>query len=91
MTTLSSVICKVPQSSIEFQAQIELQEGQWLVDGKNNKSDIEYIFKHGQVNKYAVEDVSNNPDTTKKQSSFWTELQDRKETVTGCQQAAIAF
>ena len=76
-----SVICKVPQSSIEFQAQIELREGQWLVDDKNNKSDIEYIFKHGQVNKYAVEDVSNKPDTSKKQSSFWTELQDRKETV----------
>ena len=30
--------------------------------GNNNKSDIEYHFKHGQVNNYAVDDVLNNPD-----------------------------
>ena len=45
------------------------------------KSDIKYNFKHGQVNNYAVDDVLNHPDTSKMQSFFWTELQDRKETA----------
>ena len=57
----------------------------------NNKSDIEYIFKHGQVNHYAVDDVINHPDTTKRESSFWTELQDRKETFQGCYHEAIFY
>ena len=43
--------------------------------GNNNKSDIEYLLKHGQVNSYAVDDVLTHTDT-KRQSSFWTELQD---------------
>ena len=48
--------------------------------GNNNKSDIEYIFKHGQGNNYAVDDVLNHPDTSKMQKSL-IELQDRKETA----------
>ena len=56
----------------------------------NNKiSDIEYQFKHGQVNNYAVDDALNHPDTSEIQSSFWTELQDRKETAQGCHHEAI--
>ena len=49
--------------------------------GSNNKSDIEYIFKYGQINNYAVDHVLNHPDTSKMQSSFWSELQDIKETA----------
>jgi hypothetical protein len=49
--------------------------------GNNNKLDIEYIFKHGQGNNDAVDDVLNHQDTSKMQSCFWTELQDRKETA----------
>ena len=49
--------------------------------GNNNKSDIEYVFKHGQVNNDAVDDVLNHPDTSTMQSSFCTEMQDRKETA----------
>ena len=56
--------------------------------GNNNKSDIEYIFKHGQVNNYAVDYVLNHP-VTKIQLSFWTELQDRNETAQGCYHEAI--
>ena len=36
----------------------------WLMDN-NNKSDIEYLFKHGQVNNYAVDYVLNHPDTSR--------------------------
>ena len=57
--------------------------------GNNNKSDIEYIFLHGQINNYAVDDVLNQPDTSNMQSSFWTELQDRNETAQGCHHEAI--
>ena len=46
----------------------------------NNKSDIEYLFKHGQVNNYAVGYVLNHPDTSNMQLSFWIKLQDRNET-----------
>jgi hypothetical protein len=28
--------------------------------GNNNKSDFEYLFNHGQVNNYAVDDVLNH-------------------------------
>ena len=52
--------------------------------GNNNKSEIEYLFKQGQVNNYAVDDVLKHPNTSKTQSSFWTELQDRNETAQGC-------
>ena len=57
--------------------------------GNNNKSDIEYLFKPDQVNNYAVDDVLTHPDTSKMQASFWTELQDRKETAQGCHHEAI--
>ena len=49
--------------------------------GSNNKSDIEYIFKHGQVSNYAMDDVLHHSDTSTMHSSFWTELQDRKDTA----------
>jgi hypothetical protein len=48
--------------------------------GNNNKSDIEYIFKNGQVNNDTVDDVLNHPDTSKMQKSL-IELQRRKETA----------
>jgi hypothetical protein len=88
MTNPSSVphaynVCKVPQSSTEYQAQIQLQKTRELFKsiikngndwwmGNNSKSDIEYkgIFKHGQDNIYAVDDVLNQLDTSKMQSSF---------------------
>jgi hypothetical protein len=36
-----------------------------------------------------VDDVLNQLDTSKMQSSFWTELQGRKETAQGCYQELI--
>jgi hypothetical protein len=33
--------------------------------GNNNKSDIEYLFKHDQVNNDGVDDELNHPDTIK--------------------------
>jgi hypothetical protein len=44
--------------------------------GNNNKSDISYIFKHGQVNYYAADYILNHPDALKLLLPFWTELQD---------------
>ena len=32
--------------------------------GNNNKPDIEYLFKHGPVHNYAMNDVLNHRDTS---------------------------
>jgi hypothetical protein len=67
-----NIFCKVPQSSIEFQAQIQLKRagsfsiasqtrtviGRWVTI---TKSDIVYLAKYGKVNNYGL----NHPDTSK--------------------------
>ena len=60
--------------------------GRWVTT--KNKT-LNVSFKHGQVNNYAVDYILNHPDTLKIQSSFWTELQDRKEPAQGCHHESI--
>ena len=100
MTTSSlypthTIICKVPQSSSEFQTQIQPQRpgrfsnasqrrapiGTWVKMDK--KADIEYPFEHGEVINYTLDGVSIHPVTTKIQVSFLTQLPERKETAQG--------
>jgi hypothetical protein len=80
-----TIIYKVPQSSSEFQTQIQLQRqgrfpnassrrapiGRW--ENKNN-SDIDYPFEDGEVINYTLDCVSILPVTTKVQASFLTQL-----------------
>ena len=99
MTTSSlypthTIVCKVPQSSIEFQTQIQPQRpgrfsissprrapiGRWV---KIKKADNEYPFEHDEVIKYALDGVSIYPVTTKIQVSYLTQLPERKETAQG--------
>ena len=67
----------------EFQTQI--QPGKkgtyWWV--KNKKADVEYPFEHGEVINYTLDGVSIHPVTTKIQTSFLTQLPERKETAHG--------
>jgi hypothetical protein len=97
MTTSSiypthTIICKVPQSSSEFQTQIQAQRpgrfpnasqrkapiGRWV-----RKADLEYPFEHGDVINYTLDGVSIHPVTTKIQASFLPQLPERKETTQG--------
>ena len=69
MTTSSlyptlTIICKVPQSSSEFQTQIQPKVFQCL------KFDIEHYFEHGEIINYTLDGVSIHPVTTKIQASF---------------------
>jgi hypothetical protein len=75
----------VPQSSGEFQTQIQPQRpgrffnasqkrvpvGRWV---KMKKVDIKYPFEHGEVMNYTLDGVSIHPVTTKIQVSFLTQL-----------------
>ena len=47
------------------------------------KADIEYPFEHGAVINYTLAGVSIHPVTTKIQTSFLTQLPERKETTQG--------
>jgi hypothetical protein len=47
------------------------------------KADIEYPFEHGAVINYNLAGVSIHPVTTKIQTSFLTQLKERKETAQG--------
>jgi hypothetical protein len=72
--------CKVPQSSIEFQAQIQQQKpggfskesrrraviGRWATLTNQKR----HISKHCQFNNDAVDHLLNHPDTSNIQSSF---------------------
>jgi hypothetical protein len=89
MTTSSlysthTIISKVPQSSSEFQTQIQPQRrtpiGRWV---KNKKDDIEYPFEHGEVITYTLDGVSIHPVKTNIQTSFLTQLLERMETAQG--------
>ena len=51
--------------------------------GEKKIADIEYLFQHGEVINYALDDVSVHPVTTKIQASFLTQLSERKETAQG--------
>ena len=87
-------ICKLHQSSSEFQTQIQPQRpgrfsnasqrrspiDRWV---KIKKADIKYPFEHGEVINYNLDDVSIHPVTTKIQASFLTQLLERKETAHG--------
>ena len=94
MTTASlysthTIICKVPQSNSEFQAQIQAQKpgrfstdlqrrapiGRWVK--KIKEADIEYLFEHGEVINYTLDGVSIHPVTTKTQVSFLRQLPER--------------
>lgn len=76
--TYCTIICKVPQSSSEFQTQIQPPIGRWV-----KKADIEYPFQHGEVIHYTLDGVSIHRITTKIQASFLTQLPERKETTLG--------
>ena len=81
MTTSSlypthTIICKVPQSSSDFQTQIQPQR-------PGRKTDKEFPFEHGEVIHYTVDVVSIHPVATKIQASFLTQLPERKETTQG--------
>ena len=77
MTTSSlypthTIICKVPQSSSEFQTQIQPQRpgrfsnaSQRRAPIGKKKADIEYHFEHGEVIIYILNGVSIQPVTTK--------------------------
>jgi hypothetical protein len=76
-----TIISKVPQSSIEFQTQIQQQRpgrfsnasqrrahiGRWV---QIKKADIEYPFEHGEVINYPLDGVPIHPVTIKIQVSF---------------------
>ena len=64
---------KVPQTSSEFQTQIQPQRPIMF------SKDIESPFGHGEVINYTG--VSIHPVTTKIQTSFLTQLPERKETA----------
>ena len=51
--------------------------------GKNKKADNVYPFEHGEVINYTLDGVSIHPVTTKIQTSFLTQLLERKETAQG--------
>jgi hypothetical protein len=88
-----TIICKVLQSSSEFQTQIRQQRpwrfsnasqrrtsiGRWV----KKRADIEYPFEHGEVINYTLDGVSIHPVSTKIQVSFLTRLPKRKETDLG--------
>ena len=88
-----AIICKVPQSSSEFQTQIQPQwtgrfsmsrkEGHLLVDGYKKKADIEYPFEDGEVINYTLDGVSIYSVTTNINPSCITHLPERKETTQG--------
>ena len=99
MTTSSlypthTIICTVPQSSCEFQTQIQPQRpgrfsigtqrrapiGRWVKENIQ-KTDNEYPFEHFEVINYTLDGVSIHPVTTKIQVSFLTQLPGRKETA----------
>jgi hypothetical protein len=60
------------------------KKGNLLVDGLKKIADIEYPFEHGEVINYTLYGVSIHPVTTKIQTSFLTQLPERKETAQGC-------
>ena len=47
------------------------------------KADIKYPFQYGEVINYSLDGVSIHPVTTKIQTSFLTQLLERKETALG--------
>ena len=73
-----TIICKVPQSSSEFQTQNQQRR-----EPIGKKTDNEYPFEHGEVINYTSDGVSIHPVTTKIQASFLTQLPERKETTQG--------
>ena len=93
-------ICYVPQSSSEFQTQIQPQRpgrfsnalqrrahiGRWV---KMFKAVIKYPFEHGEVINYTLNGVSIDTVTTKIHTSFLTQLQERKKTAQGFHHEAI--
>ena len=100
MTTSSlypthTITIKVPQSSSEFQTQIQPQRpgkfsnalqrrariGRWV--NQLYKADIEYPFEHGEVINCTLDGVSIHPVTTKIQASFLTQVPERKGTAQG--------
>jgi hypothetical protein len=71
-----TIICKVPQLSSEFQAQIQPQRPGRFSNAlqrrapigrcvKIKKEDIGYPFEHGEVINYTLDGVSIHPVTTK--------------------------
>ena len=78
-----TIICKVPQSSGEFQTQIQPQRPGRFSNALQRrapisrcviikKADTEYPFEHGEVINYTLGSVSIHPVTTKIQVSFLT-------------------
>ena len=94
MTTSSlypthTIICKVPQSSSEFQTQIQPQRPGRFSNASQRRAPIGSFlnflkqtfnipFEHGEVINYTLEGVSIHPVTTK-----ITQLPERKETAQG--------
>ena len=71
---------KVPQSSSEYQTQIQPQsQGGFPMPRKERHllADIEYPFQHGEVINYTLDSVSIHSVTTKIQASFLTQLPER--------------
>ena len=73
LCTPHTIIYKVPQSSSEFQTQIQLQRPGGFSNasqrrapiGKWGEKNIEYPFEHGEVINYILDGVSTHPVTTK--------------------------
>ena len=94
-----TIMCKVPQSSSEFQTQTEPQRPGRISNASQrrapigrrvkNKGNIEYPFEHvEEVIHYTLDCVSIHPVITKIQASFLTQLPERKENAQGFQHEA---
>ena len=86
-----TIIFKVPQSSSEFQTQIQPQRPRRFSNapqirapiGRIQKAGIEYPFEDVGVNNYNLDGVSIHPVTTMIQASSLTQLPERRETTQG--------
>ena len=92
MTTSSlcpthTIICKVLQSSSEFQTQIQPQRPVSLSNALQRRAHIGRWVKnkksHGEVINYTLDGISIHTVTTKIQVSFLTQFSERKETAQG--------
>ena len=85
---IPTIICKVPQSSNTFQAQIQrpgrfFNASQRRAPIGRKKVDIEYTIEQGEVINYTLDGVSINTVTTKIQVSVLTQAPERKQTAQG--------
>jgi hypothetical protein len=88
MTVPHPLICKVPQSSSEFQKQIQAQRPGRFSNALQRSAPIgrwvkKRPFEHGEVINYTLDGVSIHPVITKIQVSFLTQLPERKKASQG--------